>query len=118
MRLFVLFLTAGSGIKAPLVLSAAGYGVPCSKVHRALNVQQPFVESTLRNEEHVRGHGGGRYPAAAIVLRFQESCVTQQAVKAVLDQVFGLLSCSSHKERPKGLGQQKRSDTTSTGATF
>lgn len=118
MRPFGLFQTARAGIKARFVLPAAVCEVPCIQAQRALNVQQASLEGTQPKEEQIRGHGDGRGPTEAIVLRLQKSRKAQQPVKAVVGPVIGPLSGSSQHEKPEVPKQSKRSNTKSTGAVF
>jgi hypothetical protein len=118
MRPLVLVQMAWADIQAPFGLPAAAHETPCRNAHRALNVERPSLDGTEPKEERIRGHGGGRGPAAANVLRLQKSRKAQQPVKAAVGQASGQLSGFSNHERPKGLEQSKRSKTKSTGAAF
>jgi hypothetical protein len=118
MRPLVLVQMAWADIQAPFGLPAAAHEAPCSNAIRALNVEQPSLDGTQPKEEPIRGHGGGRGPAAAIVLRLQKSRKAQQPLKAAVGKASGQLSGFSNHQKPKGLEQSKRSKTKSTGVAF
>jgi hypothetical protein len=114
----VLFQPSQAGIKVPFVLPASVHELPYRNAHRALIGEWPPPEGKQPKLEHIRSHGGGRGPAEANVLRLQKSRKAKHPLKTAVGQASGQLRGFSNQGKPKGLEQQKRSKTKSTGAGF